>query len=64
MSDILPAGKDLTVNHYRKALVALVPFVSSCVAYFLGADSDVAFVWAAAITALTAAGVYAVPNEV
>lgn len=64
MGDIIPVRKDLTMNRYRKAIVALVPFVTTCVAYFLGTDSDVAFVWAAAVTALTAAGVYAVPNEV
>lgn len=48
---------------YRKALVALVPFATTLIVHFAGASSDVTFVWAAVVTALTAAGVYAVPNK-
>lgn len=47
---------------FNKALVALIPFVTVLVAHFAGADSDASFVVAAAVTALTAAGVYVVPN--
>jgi hypothetical protein len=47
--------------YVRKALVALVPFVGSLVGYF--ASGDVNFVYAAAVAALVAAGVYTVPNK-
>ena len=48
---------------YRKFAVALVPLVTTLVAHFFGADSDVSFVVATVVTALTALGVYAVPNS-
>lgn len=47
---------------YNKALVALVPLVLTLVAHFVGADSDAYFVAGTIVTALTALGVYAVPN--
>lgn len=46
----------------RKFLVATIPFVTALVVHFAGADSDTSFVWFAAVSALTAAGVYVVPN--
>lgn len=48
---------------YRKFIVALVPLVTTLIAHYAGAGSDAEFVWAAVVTALTAAGVYAIPNE-
>lgn len=48
---------------FRKALVAAIPFVTTLVVHFAGADSDVTFVWAAVVTGLTTAGVYLVPNK-
>ena len=46
----------------RKALVAVVPFVTVLVTHFAGASSDATFVVTAAVSALTVAGVYVVPN--
>jgi hypothetical protein len=51
------------VAKYSKFIVALVPLVTTLVVHFAGADSDVTFVWAAVVSALTAAGVYVVPNK-
>lgn len=48
----------------RKALVATIPFVTALITRFAGADSDTMFVWFAAVSALTVAGVYLVPNAV
>ncbi len=50
------------LSKYRKFLIALVPFVGTLVAHFAGEGSDAQFVWAAVVSALVAAGVYAVPN--
>ncbi len=52
------------MSKYSKAIVALVPLVLTLVAHFAGADSDAYFVAGAIVTALTAAGVYAIPNQV
>ncbi len=51
------------MKKYAKFLVALVPLVTTLVAHFAGEGSDTAFVWAAVVTALTAAGVYIIPNK-
>lgn len=50
------------MTKYSKAIVALVPFITTLVVHFAGVSSDATFVWAAVVTALTAAGVYIVPN--
>lgn len=52
----------MALSTVRKWLVSVVPFVTVLVAHFAGADSDTAFVVAAAVTALASAGVYVVPN--
>lgn len=52
------------MTHYAKALVALIPLVTTLIVHFAGADSDISFVWATVVTALTAGGVYLVPNSV
>ena len=51
------------MSNVRKALIALVPLVGTLVAHFVGADSDGYFVWGTVVTALTALGVYGVPNK-
>ena len=53
----------MSISNVRKAMVALVPFVTVLVAHFAGADSDTAFVVGTVVTALSAAGVYVVPND-
>jgi len=50
------------MSKYNKFFVALVPFVTTLVVHFFGAGSDVTFVVAAAVTALSALGVYQVAN--
>lgn len=52
------------MSKYSKALVALVPLALTLIAHFAGADSDAYFVAGVVVTALTAAGVYVVPNKV
>ena len=48
---------------YSKFLVALIPLVGTLIAHFAGEGSDTAFVYAAVVSALTAAGVYVIPNK-
>ncbi len=44
-------------------LAAVIPFISTLVLHYAGADSDLVFVWAAVTALLTSLGVYEARNQ-
>lgn len=57
-------GPMLKISAAWKAVVAaVIPFVSTLVLHYAGADSDLVFVWAAVTGLLTSLGVYEVRNQ-